>query len=57
MEKFELELTEENIKETILKNYLDNNKRLYTLARLIENIENNTNLKKMVCIVKYLINV
>ena len=42
MESFELELTEENIKETILKNYLDNNKRLYTLARLIDSIENNT---------------
>lgn len=44
MEKFELELTKENIKETILKNYLDNNKRLYTLARLIDSIENNTNI-------------
>ena len=44
MESFELELTEDNIKETILKNYLDNNKRLYTLARLIDSIENNTNI-------------
>lgn len=44
MEKFELELTKENLKETILKNYLDNNKRLYTLARLIDSIENNTNI-------------
>ena len=44
MESFELELTEENIKETILKNYLDNNKRLYTLARLIDSIENNTSI-------------
>lgn len=44
MEKFELELTKENIKETILKNYLDNNKRLCTLARLIDSIENNTNI-------------
>ena len=44
MEKFELELTKKNIKETILKNYLDNNKRLYTLVRLIDSIDNNVTI-------------
>ena len=44
MEKFELELTDDNIKETILRNYLDNNKRLYALARLVESIASNTTI-------------
>ena len=41
MEKFELELTEENIEKTIRENHLDNNKKLYDLSRLINEIDTN----------------
>lgn len=41
MEKYELELTEDNIKETIKNDYLDNNKKLYSLARLVKEIDKN----------------
>lgn len=41
MEKFELDLTDENIEKTILNNYLDNNRKLYTLSHLIEVIDKN----------------
>ena len=44
MELFELELTEENIKSTIQNNFLENNKRLFSLARLIDSIKSNTNI-------------
>ena len=41
MEKFELDLTDDNIEETILKDYLDNNKKLYSLSHLVGNIDKN----------------
>ena len=41
MEKFELELTEVNLKNSILEDYVDNNKKLYSLMRLINSINNN----------------
>lgn len=41
MEKFELELTEENIKKTITEDYLDNNKKLCDLTRLVNEIDTN----------------
>ena len=41
MEKFELELTEENIEKTITEDYLDNNKKLYDLSRLVNEIDTN----------------
>ena len=41
MEKFELELTEENIEKTIIEDYLDNNKKLCDLSRLVNEIDTN----------------
>ena len=41
MENFELELIEENIEKTIKEDYLDNNKKLYDLSRLINEIDTN----------------
>lgn len=44
MQQFELELTEENIKETIIRDYLENNKLLFSFSRLIESIEDNASI-------------
>ena len=41
MEKFELELTEENIEKTITQDYLDNNKKICDLSRLVNEIDTN----------------
>lgn len=41
MEKFEIELTEENVKKTITEDYLDNNKKLCDLSRLVNEIDTN----------------
>lgn len=41
MEKFELELTEKNIEQTIIDDYLDNNKKLCALSNLINEIDSN----------------
>ncbi len=44
MEIFELEVTKENIRKTLQDNYIDNNKRLFSMARLIDSINSNTNI-------------
>lgn len=41
MEKFELELTEENIAKTIKDDLINNNKKLFSLIDLVSNIEDN----------------
>lgn len=41
MEIFELEVIEENVEKTIKEDYLDNNKKLYDLSRLINEIDTN----------------
>lgn len=44
MEKYEIEINEENIKKTILEDSINNNKKLYSLIRLINTIDNNTTI-------------
>lgn len=41
MNKYELEINDINIKESIEKNYIDNNKKLYSLAKLVNSINSN----------------
>lgn len=44
MEKYEIEINEENIKKTILEDSINNNKKLYSLIRLINTIDSNTTI-------------
>lgn len=41
MNKYELEINDINIKESILDNYVDNNKKLYSLIKLVNSINSN----------------
>lgn len=44
MKKYEIEINEENIKKTILEDGINNNKKLYSLIRLINTIDSNTTI-------------
>lgn len=44
MEKYEIEINEENIKKTIMEDSINNNRKLYSLIRLINTIDSNATI-------------